>query len=172
MRKGLITTIAIAGMLLFTACVSDEVKTSDTTTKFERFQTVDKKDFIALQEGKNKFNCPQCGMKLPMFFKTNHAATSNGKVKQYCSIHCLADDKHNHKSQLSNMKVLTVDTLKFIDVKDAIYVVGSEKKGTMSGLSKYAFEGRMSAKRFSQEFQGKVMNFDEAYKYALKDFSK
>jgi hypothetical protein len=171
MNKSLITTIAIAGLLL-TACVSNEVKRADTGNKNTRFQTVDKKDFIALQEGENRLNCPECGMKLPMFFKTNHAATSNGKVKQYCSIHCLADDKKNHKSQLSNMKVVAVDTLKFIDVKDAIYVVGSEKKGTMSGLSKYAFEGRMSAKRFAQENQGKVMSFDEAYAYALKDFSK
>jgi len=172
MKKGLITTMAITGLLLFTACVSNEVKISDTTTKSKRFQTVDKKDFIALQEGEKKFNCPECGMKLPMFFKTNHAATSNGKVKQYCSIHCLADDKHNHKSQLTDMKVVAVDTLKFIDVKDAIYVVGSEKKGTMSGLSKYAFEGRMSARRFADKYQGRVMNFDEAYAYALKDFSK
>jgi len=166
------TTIAIAGVLLLTACVSNEVKRADTSSKNVRFQTVDKKDFIALQEGESKYNCPECGMKLPMFYKTNHAATSNGKVKQYCSIHCLADDKHNNKNQLSNMKVVAVDTLKFIDVKDAIYVVGSEKKGTMSGLSKYAFEGRMSAKRFAQENQGRVMNFEEAYAYALKDFSK
>ena len=35
------------------------------------------------------------------------------------------------------------------DVKDAIYVVGTERKGTMSGLSKYAFKGPMSARRFS-----------------------
>ena len=172
MKKGLIITIAITGIFLLTACVNSEVKTSNTNNINKRFQSIDKKDFIALQKGEKKFNCPECGMKLPMFYKTNHAATSNGKVKQYCSIHCLADDKHNNKSQLTNMKVVAVDTLKFIDIKDAIYVVGSEKKGTMSGLSKYAFEGRMSAKRFAQENQGKVMNFEEAYAYALKDFSK
>jgi len=172
MKKGLLISIAIAGIFLLTACVNSEVKTADSKNTFERFQTVAMKDATMLQKGESKHNCPECGMKLPMFYKTNHAATSNGKVKQYCSIHCLADDKHNNKSQLTNMKVVAVDTLKFIDVKDAIYVVGSEKKGTMSGLSKYAFEGRMSAKRFSQENQGKVMNFEEAYAYALKDFSK
>ena len=58
----------------------------------------------------------------------------------------------------------------FIDVKDAIYVVGSDKSATMSSLSKYAFEGRMSARRFAKEHGGRVMNFDKAYEYALKDF--
>jgi hypothetical protein len=172
MKKSLLISMAIAGMVLFSSCVSNEVKTTENSNINKRFQSVDTKDFIALQEGENKLNCPECGMKLPMFFKTNHAATVNGKVKQYCSIHCLADDKHNHKSQLTDMKVVAVDTLKFINVKDAIYVVGSEKKGTMSGLSKYAFEGRMSARRFADKYQGRVMNFDEAYEYALKDFSK
>ncbi|MCK5854157.1 MAG: nitrous oxide reductase accessory protein NosL, partial [Sulfurovaceae bacterium] len=71
---------------------------------------------------------------------------------------------------LKNMKVVAIDTLKFIDVKDAIYVVGSDKSGTMSGLSKYAFEGRMSARRFAKENEGRIMKFDKAYEYALKDF--
>ena len=172
MKKGLLTTITLAGILLLTACVNNNVKTADSKNTFKRFQTVAMKDATMLQEGKAKLNCPECGMKLPMFYKTNHTATSNRKVKQYCSIHCLADDKHNHKSNLTNIKVVAVDTLKFIKVKDAIYVVGSEKKGTMSGLSKYAFEGRMSAKRFAQENQGQIMNFEKAYEYALKDFSK
>ena len=157
---------------MFSACVGDEVKSAEVTPekKMERFQAVALDKATMLQTGEAKHSCPECGMKLPMFYKTNHAATSNGKVKQYCSIHCLVDDKMNNKSEVSNIKVVAVDTLKFIDVNDAIYVVGSEKKGTMSGLSKYAFEGRMSARRFAAENQGQVMSFDEAYAYAKKDF--
>ncbi len=168
MRKKIFMSLTLVSILMLGGCVSDEAK--PTEKKFDRFQSVTVEKTTMLQSGEAKHACPECGMKLPMFYKTNHAATSNGKVKQYCSIHCLADDKTNNKSDVQDMKVVAIDTLKFISVKDAIYVVGSEKKGTMSGLSKYAFEGRMSARRFAQEHQGQIMNFDEAYAYALKDF--
>ena len=167
MRRIILMSFVVVSTFIFSACVSDELKPEK---KMQRFQAVALDKTTMLQTGEQKHACPECGMKLPMFYKTNHAATSNGKVKQYCSIHCLVDDKMNNKSAVSDMKVVAVDTLKFIDVNDAIYVVGSDVKGTMSGLSKYAFEGRMSAKRFTQKHEGKIMSFDEAYAYAKRDF--
>ncbi len=155
-------------VLFFTSCAENSAE--PTTKKFEKFQTVALEQTTMLQSGKDKHSCPECGMKLPMFYKTNHSASSNGKIKQYCSIHCLADDKSIKKSKVTDIKVVAVDTLKFIPVKDATYVVGSDIRGTMSGLSKYAFEGRMSARRFAKEHGGKIMSFEEAYEYALKDF--
>ncbi len=125
---------------------------------------------VLLQTGKNKNHCIICGMKLDMFYKTNHASTVNGKARQYCSIHCLAEDKSIKKSNVKDIKVVALDTLKFIPVEDATYVVGSDMKGTMSNISKYAFSGRMSARRFAQKHQGRAMNFEKAYEYALKDF--
>ena len=171
MRKNFI--IVLTSILMLNGCVSDETKASSVNPKeqsFKRFQSVAVEKTTMLQIGVDRHACPLCGMKLPMFYKTNHSATSNGKVKQYCSIHCLVDDKKNKKSELKNMKVVAIDTLKFIDVNDAIYVVGSDKSGTMSSLSKYAFEGRMSARRFAKEYEGQIMKFDKAYEYALKDF--
>ena len=167
MRKIDVLFLTIATVLTFGGCVGDTVQPKK---KMTRFQSVAMNEATMLQTGEHKYACPECGMKLPMFYKTNHVAISNGKVKQYCSLHCLVDDKMNNKSNLTDMKVVAVDTLKFIDVKDAIYVVGSDVKGTMSGLSKYAFEGRMSAKRFVEKHQGKIMSFDEAYEYAKNDF--
>lgn len=172
MNKKIVMGLSFLAMLCLGGCASDEVKSADVkpTMKMERFQSVAMNEATMLQTGEHKHACPECGMKLPMFYKTNHTAISNGTVKQYCSIHCLVDDKMNNKSNISDIKVVAVDTLKFIDVKDAIYVVGSDIKGTMSGLSKYAFAGRMSARRFAQEHQGQIMSFEEAYAYAKKDF--
>ena len=173
MKKIFITTLLLVSILMLSGCVSNETKSTNVKPsgdKFKRFQSVELEKTTMLQTGADKHACPLCGMKLPMFYKTNHSATSNGKVKQYCSIHCLVDDKKNKKSELKNMKVVAIDTLKFIDVNDAIYVVGSDKSGTMSSLSKYAFEGRMSARRFAKEYEGQIMKFDKAYEYALKDF--
>lgn len=159
----------IAAVLLLAGCTSAEAQ-PQAAQKFDRFQTVAMEDATLLQSGEHKHSCPECGMNLPMFYKTNHAATSNGVVKQYCSIHCLVKDKSINKNDVRDMKVVAVDTLRFIPVEQATYVVGSDVKGTMSRLSKYAFEGRMSAQRFAMEHQGKIMSFDEAYAYALKDF--
>ena len=166
MLKKIFTTLVIA--LLFLGCANS---TQPSKKKFAKFQSVEIEKTTMLQSGKDKYSCPQCGMKLLMFYKTNHSATSNKKVKQYCSIHCLAEDRSIKKHKLENLRVVAVDTLKFIPVKDATYVVGSDIRGTMSGLSKYAFEGRMSARRFAKENGGRVMSFEEAYKYALKDFA-
>ncbi len=173
MKKNFLFIIALLSTLIFSGCTNDKVKTTNlkpSQQSFKRFQSVPPEKTIMLQTGEKKYACPECGMKLPMFYKTNHTAISNGKIKQYCSLHCLVEDKIKNRSELKNIRVIAIDTLKFIDVIKATYVVGSKKSGTMSTLSKYAFEGRMSAKRFAKENGGKVMKFKEAYKYALRDF--
>ncbi len=173
MKKNFLFITALLSSFIFNGCVNDKVKSTNITPNqqsFKRFQSLPSEKTIMLQTGEQKYSCPECGMKLPMFYKTNHSAVSNGKIKQYCSLHCLIEDKIKNKSELKNIKVIAIDTLKFIDVTQATYVVGSKKSGTMSTLSKYAFEGRMSAKRFAKENGGKVMKFNEAFKYALRDF--
>ena len=135
------------------------------------FQSVSMNKAVILQKGEDASSCSQCGMKLPMFYKTNHAATdASGNVKQYCSIHCMALHKHNEGT--ANEKVVDVTTLKFINAKKAFYVVGSSKKGTMSKVSKYAFKEKNDAQMFIQKNGGKILSFKEAYKVAQKDFHK
>ncbi|WP_415406263.1 nitrous oxide reductase accessory protein NosL [Sulfurovum sp. CS9] len=134
------------------------------------FQSVPKDKAILLQSGEDKASCITCGMKLPMFYKTNHAAHLDEAVRQYCSIHCLAEEKNIKKMPIKDFKVVDVKSLKFIDAKSAFYVVGSKKKATMSKVSKYAFAKKEDAVKFSKRYQGKVVNFDAAFKIALKDF--
>ncbi len=135
------------------------------------FQAVNKSEATLLQEGKAKAFCPECGMTLPMFYKTNHAATVDGKIKQYCSIHCVVGDTKKG-SKLTDIKVVDVTSLKFIDASKAFYVVGSSKKGTMSMVSKYAFASKVNADAFAKENAGKVVDYATAYKTAEGDFEK
>ncbi|MCK5110493.1 MAG: nitrous oxide reductase accessory protein NosL [Arcobacteraceae bacterium] len=134
------------------------------------FQTVPNDKATLLQSGKNKTSCIACGMKLPMFYKTNHAAHLGGKDRQYCSIHCLAEEKNVKKMPIKDFKVVDVKTLKFIDASSAFYVVGSKKKATMSEVSKYAFANKKDAIVFSKRYKGKVVDFETALKIAMKDF--
>ena len=131
-----------------------------------RFQAVSSDKATILQEGDAKMFCPKCGMTLPMFYKTNHAAHVDGKIEQFCSIHCLAD-RMGDGVQVTNIQVVDNTTLKFIDVLNAWYVMGSSKAGTMSMTSKYAFGKKSDAQNFANEFGGKVMTY-----YAVLDAVK
>ncbi|MEA1955761.1 MAG: nitrous oxide reductase accessory protein NosL [Campylobacterota bacterium] len=133
------------------------------------FQSVDEKDATLVQTSKDKRYCPRCGMDLVRFYKTSHSATIDNKIYQYCSIHCL-EEHLGDGITLKNPKVVDISSLKFISVKDAYYVVGSKKKGTMSRISKYAFSSLKNAKKFQSRNGGKIMQFGDALKSAKEDF--
>jgi nitrous oxide reductase accessory protein NosL len=135
------------------------------------FQSVPMDKATILQDGKSKLYCPTCGMTLPMFYKTNHAASVDGHAKQFCSIHCLVMAKDMKNMDLKDIKVVDTTSLKFIDAKTAHYVIGSDKKGTMSMVSKYAFLNKSDAEAFAKENGGKVGSFEDALAVAKKDFS-
>jgi len=138
----------------------------------ENYRAVSPEKAEIVQDGKNKMYCPVCGMTLPMFYKTNHAATENGHTHQYCSIVCEVEDAVKNGKKLENHKVVDNTTLKFIDANKAFFVVGSKKPGTMSVVSKYAFGTKEAAHSFATQFGGEVMNFDAVYKMVEKNLEK
>ncbi len=166
MKKILLTLLALGTLATFAQAEGAKPK-----KMMKMFQSVSKGEATLLQEGKAKPFCPECGMTLPMFYKTNHAATVDGKVKQYCSIHCVVEDTQKG-SKLTDIKVVDVTSLKFIAVEKATYVVGSAKKGTMTMVSKYAFANKVDAEAFAKANGGKVMDYSAAYKAAESDFAK
>ncbi|MBU1217443.1 nitrous oxide reductase accessory protein NosL [bacterium] len=137
----------------------------------QKFQSVALEKAILLQDGDNKTSGIVCGMNLPMFYKTNHSATLDGKVRQYCSLHCLAEDLFIKKLPLLDIQVVDVETLQFVDASKAFYVLGSRQKGTMSKTSKYAFEKEENANAFVEKYGGKIVSFKEALEVAVKDFA-
>ncbi|MEA3354101.1 MAG: nitrous oxide reductase accessory protein NosL [Campylobacterota bacterium] len=164
--SGLLATLILAG------CGSDKAATQkaskgnmDGKKHMLDYRAVPASQATILQKGEQKMYCPVCGMTLPMFYKTNHAASDHtGHDKQYCSIHCAAEDKEVNGNMLSNFRTVDNTTLKFIDSQDAYFVVGSKKPGTMSTVSKYAFGTKKAAQEFASKFGGKIMMFDELYK--------
>ena len=137
------------------------------------FRAVPAEKAEILQEGKNKMFCPICGMTLPSFYKTNHAATdAKGHTHQYCSIVCAMEDSVVNGKKLSNFKVVDNTTLKFIDSNKAFFVVGSKKPGTMSVVSKYAFGTKAAAQKFAKMNGGEVMNFEALYAKVKNDLAK
>jgi len=159
-------------LALLTGCSTSPKKAAPHKIKkvtHQRFQSVSKEQAILVQKGKEREYCHMCGMKLVKFYKTNHAAKEDGVQHQYCSIHCLAKDI-KEGAQLENPQVVDVNSLKFIPVTEAYYVVGSKKPATMSRISKYAFKSLDDAKAFQSKYGGKIVDFYSAWQITKKDF--
>jgi len=165
-------TLWVMGALLFVLmgcnAESEKVEMKKMPT---RFQSVNVNEAQLLQDGQAKMFCKVCGMNLPMFYKTNHASDVDGKKHQFCSIHCLVETMNSGK-KIDQIQVVNNENLKFIDAKDAWYVVGSSKAGTMSKISKYAFAHKEKAQEFSKKFGGDVMNFDSTMALVQKGLKK
>jgi len=153
--------------ILFTGCTTDK----EPHVKSAMFQSVLPQEATLTQSGKDKESCARCGMNLVMYYKTSHAAEDEKHHYQYCSIHCL-EEHLGEGVTLKNPKVVDVDSLKFIPVGDAYYVVGSKKRGTMTRISKYAFKGEAMAKEFQTKYGGEIMRFKEALEVTKKDFKR
>jgi len=116
-----------------------------------------------IQKGDEKAYCPICGMNINHNYKTSHGVyLKDGTAKQYCSIRCLAADLPSIESKISKIVVTDVKSEKLIDAKSAFYVVGSKVPGTMSMVSKLAFEKEADAKAFVVANGGEVTTFDVA----------
>ena len=166
--KSITLLASIVSALLFVGCTDSSTATPKSSKA--RFQTVPAGQAILVQKGESKESCVICGMNLPTFYKTSHAAeTKAGAKRQYCSIHCVVEDNEINKTDLVNLKVVDTNSLKFISVYKAFYVVGSSKPGTMTRTSKYAFGKKSEAEAFAKEFGGKVMNFNDTYTASMKD---
>lgn len=157
------------GALLTGGCTTKSEPAPQKT--YTPFQSVPVSQAILLQKGEQKEYCIVCGMHLPTFYKTNHAATTkDNHIRQYCSLHCFVYDNEINEKDLYDVKVVDVTSLKFISAQSAYYVVGSMKEGTMTRFSKYAFAKREDADAFVKKYGGHVMNFYDAYTIAVQDF--
>lgn len=167
--------IFIVSLLFLSACSTQSVNKHQDYKVVKKpavpkmFQTVPAEKATLVQEGKNKNYCVRCGMNLVKFYKTSHAASQNDKRYQYCSIHCLAEHL-DEGNELKNPTVVDVTSLKMIPLLNAHYVVGSSVRGTMSAVSKYAFENIEDAQAFQKKYGGKILDFHGALEVAREDF--
>ena len=162
-------TPAVITLFMFLACVNNLSAHTDSN---KLFQTVNENKAKLVQQGVDERYCINCGMDLVMFYKTNYIAEGkNGHKYQFCSIHCL-EKKLKDGVLLKNIKVVDAKSLKLIDAKEAFYVVGSKVSGTMSRVSKYAFENLEDAKKFQSKYGGKLVDFMQALEIAKEDFKK
>ena len=139
----------------------------------KKFTKVASVEPVLVQEGKSKQWCPVCGMSIKKFYKTSHTSKLHNDTKrQYCSIRCLTVDMKEYGIKNDDIKVIDVQNQKLIDAKKAFYVVGSKVRGTMTKVSKLAFENKDDAIKFTKKYKGKIVDFNIALDMAKKSLKK
>jgi len=117
--------------------------------------------------------CPNCGMVLKAWAHTNHEFTNPDGSFRTCSIHCVADMSVKSGTQPGDVKVaLHLQPEKMIPADSDVYVIDSKDPGTMTQVSKLAFESKEAAEKFMAEKQGKAENFGSALAIAIQELPK
>jgi nitrous oxide reductase accessory protein NosL len=117
---------------------------------------------------KFKGECHNCGMKRPMWARTWHTYTSNGRSLEVCSMHCLAEASLNSGTTPKNVQVaLYMEPEKTSPAENVFYVIGSQARGTMTMKSKLAFATKKEADTFAAGCGGSVGSFNDAYQVAM-----
>nr|MBF0220845.1 nitrous oxide reductase accessory protein NosL [Desulfobulbaceae bacterium] len=117
--------------------------------------------------------CPNCGMMINMWARTRHSFSNHEGEFETCSIRCLADLSAKAGEKPENVKVAVyTEPEKMVSAHEAVYVVGSSAKGTMTMKSKIAFADKESAEKFVGQYGGEIQGFEATLKNATMEVDK
>jgi nitrous oxide reductase accessory protein NosL len=116
--------------------------------------------------------CPNCGMPIPMWARTRHTFKLEGNEYTTCSIRCLTDMTRKAGQPAKDVRVtLYLQPKTLIPADKAIYVIGSNARGTMTMRSKIAFANQDAADAFIKEHGGKSAAFGGALTAATAELT-
>lgn len=115
--------------------------------------------------------CRLCGMDREKFSHSRMLIEyEDGSSVGTCSLHCTAVELANSIDKIPAMvSVADYDSKELVDVEKAVWVMGGNMKGVMTGQAKWAFVSREMAERFVAANGGTIVSFDEAIKSAYDD---
>lgn len=128
---------------------------------------------ILAQEGSSKYWCPTSGLKISDYYKTSYIAKlkSNNNLRQYASIGALSIDIQNYGIDLNSIKVVDVISQKYINTKEAFFVINSKVKATYLSISTIAFKNESDALEHIKKYRGKIVSFDVLLKNVKEQLS-
>jgi len=114
--------------------------------------------------------CDNCGMDRNKYARTRYEFETDRGTHYTCSIACVAVLGMKLNEQSRNVRVAEyLHPEKMLDAGRAFYVMGSTAPGTMTAVSKIAFESRKKAAAFAARYGGKVVGFSDALDAARKE---
>ena len=119
-------------------------------------------------------SCPFCGMDRQKFaFSRIYLEYDDGSTLGTCSIHCAAVDMAINIDK-APMKIWVGDynTKNLIDAETAIWIIGGNKPGVMTGRAKWAFATKASAEEYIKANGGELIGFEAVLEAAYEDMYK
>ncbi|HSB33134.1 MAG TPA: nitrous oxide reductase accessory protein NosL [Nitrospirota bacterium] len=116
--------------------------------------------------------CYNCGMNRNAWARTRCEFTTSKGTLYTCSVYCVVVLGMKLKETPRNVRV--ADYLhpdKMLEAEQAYFVVGSTARGTMSAVSKIAFEEKQAAAAFSARYGGRVAGFKDVLDAARSEVS-
>jgi copper chaperone NosL len=136
-------------------------------------------DANPLQDEMAKYpKCPYCGMDRTEFQHSRHLVQyDDDLVDGTCSIHCLAISLSLNLDRgpkaIYAADFGSADKVKpLISIEKAVYLIGSDLKGTMTTNSKVAFSDEAAAKAAETAHGGNQGSFDDALRQSYTDMAK
>jgi hypothetical protein len=117
--------------------------------------------------------CDNCRMDRNSFARTRYDFKSSEGDFFVCSLRCVAELSRKLKIEPVDVRVaLYLHPERMIKAEDAFYVIGSRARGTMTKVSKLAFESRSEAERFISRYGGMLAGYRDAFSEAKMEMLK
>ena len=152
-------SLLLLSFFLFVAC---QEKTEIQSTRNSK---------ISVSSINGEMGCENCKMNIKKFISTSHAIkTKNDESYFYCSINCSTVASEEIKDNIKEVYAIDYGLTKYFPVEKMYYVIGSNLKGTMTKISKFAFSDKNKAENFMDTFEGKeIVDFSKAYDMSLQE---
>ncbi len=116
--------------------------------------------------------CDNCGMNRNAWARTRYEFTTSKGAFYTCSIACVVVMGMKLKEGPRNVRVADyLNPTRVLDAERAFFVVGSTAPGTMTAVSKIAFEEKQAAVAFAARYGGRVVGFKDALEAARLEAS-
>ena len=117
--------------------------------------------------------CNNCGMGRAMWARTWKTFENSKGGHEVCSFTCLAKFAVKNGENPTTVKTaLYQDPNTMVAAENAIFVVGSTAKGTMTKTSKLAFASQEEAEGFVRTCGGEAMGFQKTFNLAKESVNK
>ncbi|MDX1808801.1 MAG: nitrous oxide reductase accessory protein NosL [Sulfurospirillaceae bacterium] len=118
---------------------------------------------VLVQKDQNRW-CPITGQSIIDYYKTSFISKlkSNQNFRQYSSLTALAIDNQRNGIDKTYIKALDVVSQKYINAKNAFYLVNSNIAPTFGKIGVLAFEHKNDALIYAKKYDGKILSFNQA----------
>ena len=119
-------------------------------------------------------SCVRCGMDRKAYgYSRMLIHYEDGTEIGACSLHCAVLELDSHPDRpVRNIYVADRSTHELIDAKQAVWIIGGNKRGVMTPVPKWAFEKQVNANAFVNSYGGKIVTWEEVFAATRREIAE